>query len=82
MANTTTTIAREVIAGDWGSGDARVAALKKAGYDPTVIQNEVNRLLCCRELIIQNMPKARYTHFNVACRRHNILLTPHKHDSA
>ena len=55
MANTTTTIAREVIAGDWGSGDARVAALKKAGYDPTVIQNEVNRLLCCRELIIQNM---------------------------
>ena len=52
---TTTDIAREVIAGDWGSGDKRIAALKKAGYNPDVIQAEVNRLLCCRELIIQNI---------------------------
>ena len=55
MAKTTTVVAREVIAGDWGSGNARIEALKKAGYNPTVIQDEVNRLLCCRELIIQNM---------------------------
>ena len=52
---TTTDIAREVIAGNWGSGDKRIAALKKAGYNPDVIQAEVNRLLCCRELIIQNI---------------------------
>ena len=48
-------VAQDVIAGDYGSGDKRVKALKKAGYDPAVVQTEVNRLLSCRELIIQNM---------------------------
>ena len=48
-------IAREVIAGDWGSGQDRVNALRKKGYDPDVVQAEVNRLLSCRELIIQNI---------------------------
>ena len=51
----TMAIAREVIAGDWGSGQARVDALRKKGYNPEEIQTEVNRLLCCRELIIQNI---------------------------
>ena len=48
-------IAREVIAGYWGSGSKRIEALKKAGYDPEVVQGDVNTLLCCRENIIQNM---------------------------
>ena len=51
----TMAIAREVIAGDWGSGQARVDALRKKGYNPEEIQTEVNRRLCCRELIIQNI---------------------------
>lgn len=48
-------IARSVIAGDYGSGDARIAALKKEGYNPTQVQEDVNTLLCCRENIINNM---------------------------
>lgn len=48
-------VAREVIAGDWGSGDKRKAALEKAGYNYDAVQKEVNRLLCCRELIISNI---------------------------
>jgi hypothetical protein len=48
-------IAREVVAGYWGSGAKRVAALKKAGYDPDVVQGDVNTILCCRENIINNI---------------------------
>ena len=40
-----TDIAKEVIAGKWYNGAARVAALKKAGYDPDQVQAEVNRIL-------------------------------------
>lgn len=36
-------IAAEVWAGKWGTGSDRVARLKKAGYNPTLIQNLVNR---------------------------------------
>lgn len=35
-------IADEVIAGKWGNGDDRKKNLKKAGYDPAVIQKIVN----------------------------------------
>lgn len=38
-------VAREVISGLWGNGDARNAALKAAGYDATQVQNKVNSLL-------------------------------------
>ena len=38
-------IAREVIAGKWGNGAARVEALEKAGYDPDQIQRRVNDLM-------------------------------------
>ena len=48
-------VAQDVIAGDYGSGEKRTEKLKKKGYDPVEVQREVNRLLCCRELIIQNM---------------------------
>lgn len=38
-------IAREVIAGRWGNGANRTAALKKYGYDPAAIQARVNQIL-------------------------------------
>lgn len=40
-----TTIAREVIAGQWGAGSQRKAQLESAGYNYQEIQNEVNRIL-------------------------------------
>lgn len=40
-----TTIAKEVIAGKWGSGYARVSALTKAGYNYSKVQARVNELL-------------------------------------
>lgn len=42
------TVAREVIDGKWGNGDARVRKLRAAGYDPVVVQREVNRQLAKR----------------------------------
>lgn len=39
------TVAREVIAGVWGSGAARKEALTKAGYDYAAVQNQVNIIL-------------------------------------
>ena len=38
-------IAREVIAGKWGNGAIRKQNLKNAGYNPTVIQALVNKML-------------------------------------
>ena len=38
-------IAREVIAGVWGNGEARCKALSVAGYDYIVIQKLVNQIL-------------------------------------
>ena len=38
-------IAKEVINGKWGNGQARKDALKKAGYNPEEIQKEVNKIL-------------------------------------
>lgn len=49
------TIAREVIAGDWGSGDVRKNALEKAGYNYNTIQTEVTRMLNSRDATIENM---------------------------
>ena len=41
----TSTVAHEVIAGQWGNDPERSTALKAAGYDPKVIQAEVNKIL-------------------------------------
>ena len=41
-------LAREVIAGKWSNGDARKARLTEAGYDPTAVQQSVNRLLASK----------------------------------
>lgn len=49
------TVAREVIAGEWKSGEERKAALKKAGYNYTTIQAEVNKMLSSRDATIENM---------------------------
>lgn len=38
-------IAKEVVAGKWGNGNARKTALIKAGYDYKTIQSLVNKLL-------------------------------------
>lgn len=38
-------LAREVLAGKWGSGDARKQALTAAGYDYKAVQTRVNALL-------------------------------------
>lgn len=38
-------IAKEVLAGKWGNGNARKTALTKAGYDYKTIQTLVNKLL-------------------------------------
>ena len=39
------TIAREVIAGKWGNGAARVQKLRRAGFNPKEVQKRVNELL-------------------------------------
>lgn len=38
-------VAKEVIAGKWGNGNARKKALEKAGYDFNTVQNYVNKLI-------------------------------------
>lgn len=42
---TTTEIAKEVIQGKWGNGQARENALIRAGYDYQAVQKKVNELL-------------------------------------
>lgn len=39
------TLAREVIAGNWGNGQDRVNRLRVAGYDYNAVQNRVNEIL-------------------------------------
>ena len=38
-------VATEVIAGEWGDGQERVQALRDRGFNPKVVQAEVNRQL-------------------------------------
>lgn len=38
-------LAQEVIRGKWGNGQARIQALKAAGYDPVQVQARVNQLI-------------------------------------
>ena len=39
------TLANEVIAGKWGTSQARIDALTKAGYDYVAVQKKVNEIL-------------------------------------
>lgn len=45
MVKSVTDIAREVLAGKWGSGQERKNRITSAGYDYSAVQAEVNRLL-------------------------------------
>ena len=45
----TTEIAKEVIAGKWGTGAARKEALEKAGYDYSAVQAKVNEILSAKK---------------------------------
>ena len=38
-------VATEVIAGEWGDGQERIQALRDRGFNPKVVQAEVNRQL-------------------------------------
>lgn len=38
----TDTLVKEVLQGMWGNGQARYDALRRAGYDPDIVQNAVN----------------------------------------
>lgn len=38
-------VANDVIAGKYGNGDARITALKKAGFSPAIVQSIVNLIL-------------------------------------
>lgn len=42
---TVTEVAKEVIAGKWGTGNTRKTKLTQAGYDYNEVQKEVNRIL-------------------------------------
>ena len=42
---TNAAIAKEVLAGKWGSGDVRIKRLRDAGYSPAAVQSKVNQLL-------------------------------------
>ncbi len=44
MGKSITEIAQEVISGKWGNGSARTQALTAAGYEPSKVQEEVNRI--------------------------------------
>ena len=46
---TVTQVAQEVIRGVWGNGAKRKKLLADAGYDPSAVQNEVNRLLAAQK---------------------------------
>lgn len=46
---TTTEIAKEVIAGKWGTGNTRKKRLIKAGYDYNKVQKKVNQLLAAKK---------------------------------
>lgn len=48
------TIAREVIAGTWGTGDERKKALEKAGYNYASVQKMVNQILNGNAVVTDN----------------------------
>lgn len=52
------TVAREVICGVWGNGEARKKALQASGYDPEAIQKIVNDIL---NKPAENKPSANVT---------------------
>lgn len=54
------TIAKEVIAGKWGSGDVRKKALIRAGYSYSKVQARVNEILEEKNKPYQNLKASNY----------------------
>lgn len=54
-------IAREVMQGLWGNGDARIRNLQAEGYDYVAVQTIVNKLL--RGETVTEEPEIDYTDF-------------------
>jgi hypothetical protein len=48
------------IRGDYGNGSARVTALRKAGFDPEVVQNLVNSILAGNEKVALDVIDGKY----------------------
>ena len=48
------------IRGDYGNGAARVAALRKAGFDPEVVQSLVNSILAGNEKVALDVIDGKY----------------------
>ena len=48
------------INGDYGNGSARVAALKKAGYDPNVVQGLVNSIMAGYDKVAVDVINGKY----------------------
>ncbi|MBR0208981.1 MAG: hypothetical protein IJQ43_08800 [Oscillospiraceae bacterium] len=48
------------IRGDFGNGAARVAALRKAGFDPEVVQGLVNSILAGNEKVALDVIDGKY----------------------
>ena len=86
-------VAKEVIAGKWGSGDARKKKLKAAGYDYNEVQKKVNDLILtkvAKEVIAgkwgsgtkrQQRLKAAGYDYKAVQKRVNELLNPKKSKS-
>ena len=53
MAKTIKTIAYEVLAGKWGSGEERKQKLAKAGYDYNKVQAYVNQILATNKKVLE-----------------------------
>lgn len=64
-------LAKEVIAGLWGTGDERIKNLTEAGYNYTDIQNQVNNLLGVKTMATTNAQKI----LNAAREMTDIMLT-------
>ena len=53
MAKTIQTVAYEVLAGKWGSGEERKQKLTKAGYDYNKVQTYVNKILATNKKVLE-----------------------------
>ncbi|MFQ8996497.1 MAG: lysozyme, partial [Agathobaculum sp.] len=56
-AKTVAEVAQEVIAGKWGNGDVRRAAIEKAGYSFAEVQNAVNAILTGKKKSLETIAR-------------------------
>ncbi len=70
-----TTIAREVIAGKWGSGEKRKSALSAAGYNYSAVQERVNEILNKNTNRQSDMPKEKVVEATCTAKRYDDTIT-------